>query len=48
MTGALLGTGLLPLEKEVLVSQLRDIFPDTKLALNLEAFTQGVRETQKA
>lgn len=48
MTGALFGTGLLPLEREVLVGQLRDIFPDTKLALNLEAFTQGVREIQKA
>lgn len=48
MTGALLGTGLLPLEREVLEGQLHDIFPDTKLALNLEAFTRGAMEIQGA
>jgi indolepyruvate ferredoxin oxidoreductase beta subunit len=48
MTGALLGTGLLPLEMEAFEGQLRDVFPDAKLSLNLEAFARGAKEIQGA
>ena len=41
MTGALLGTGLLPLEKEKVKRQLQMSFKGDRQALNLKAFEQG-------
>jgi indolepyruvate ferredoxin oxidoreductase beta subunit len=48
MTGALFGTGLLPLERDALEGQLRGTLSGAKLSLNLEAFTKGVSEIQNA
>lgn len=44
MTGALFGTGLLPLEREALETQLRETFSETNFSLNFEAFTRGAME----
>jgi len=41
MTGALIGTGLLPLEKSKVEQQLKSTFKGEKLALNLKAFELG-------
>lgn len=41
MTGALIGTGLLPLERSKFEDQLKAIFRGEKLAVNLRAFDLG-------
>jgi indolepyruvate ferredoxin oxidoreductase beta subunit len=47
MAGALIGSGLIPLEEEKLKRQLEMIFKKDKLPLNLEAFTLGVSAIRK-
>jgi Pyruvate/2-oxoacid:ferredoxin oxidoreductase gamma subunit len=47
MAGALIGSGLIPLEEEKLKRQLEMIFKKEKLSLNLEAFTLGASEIRK-
>jgi Pyruvate/2-oxoacid:ferredoxin oxidoreductase gamma subunit len=47
MVGALIGSGLIPLEEEKLERQLEMIFKKDKLSLNLEAFTLGVSTIRK-
>jgi indolepyruvate ferredoxin oxidoreductase, beta subunit len=44
MAGALIGTGLLPIRKEMFEDELGKNFEKEKLALNLEAFAKGVDE----
>jgi len=47
MAGALIGSGLIPLEEEKLKRQLEMIFKKDKLSLNLEAFILGVSAIRK-
>jgi indolepyruvate ferredoxin oxidoreductase beta subunit len=48
MTGALLGTGLLPMEGSRIERQLEMSFKGEKLALNLKAFEQGYKAVSEA
>jgi indolepyruvate ferredoxin oxidoreductase beta subunit len=41
MTGALIGTGLLPLQRDTMEAQLRATFKGDKQAINLKAFEMG-------
>jgi len=47
MTGALIGSGLIPLEEERFERQLKMIFEKDRLSLNLKAFTFGVSTIKK-
>jgi indolepyruvate ferredoxin oxidoreductase beta subunit len=48
MTGALLGTGLLPIESTKVEDQLKSAFQGEKLALNIEAYGRGFRAVKGA
>jgi indolepyruvate ferredoxin oxidoreductase beta subunit len=47
MTGALIGSGLMPLEEEKFVRQLRMNFEKERLSSNLKAITLGVSTIRK-
>jgi indolepyruvate ferredoxin oxidoreductase beta subunit len=47
MAGALVGSGLIPLEEKKFEHQLKMNFEKDKLSLNLEAFTSGVSTMRK-
>lgn len=47
MTGALIGSGLIPLEEDKFEHQLNMNFKNDKLSLNLKAFTLGVSAIRK-
>lgn len=44
MVGALVGTGLLPLKKDMFEKQLKASFDGERLALNLQAFRMGIAQ----
>jgi indolepyruvate ferredoxin oxidoreductase beta subunit len=48
MTGALLGTELLPIERTKVEDQLKSNFKGEKLALNIEAFDLGYEAVKGA
>jgi indolepyruvate ferredoxin oxidoreductase beta subunit len=48
MTGALLGTELLPIERTKVEDQLKSTFKGEKLALNIEAFDLGYEAVKGA
>ncbi len=46
MTGALIGTGLMPIARDKIERQLQASFAKDRLTLNLKAFAMGVAETE--
>ena len=47
MTGALVGTGLLPIDKNRFKERFRMNFKKEQLALNVKAFEMGIAEVER-